>query len=213
MVATINDDEIFAGIHKYKLFRKEGNLFIDVYESLIGEPAHKFVAVPNLLLQESDKEYFGFGDTKADAIKDCLKKVKDIPIETIVPSDHDLTSDTTLDPEQEAESSSSFWKSRRIFSKGKTKSWFRLTHCGYSYQPLDYHKHMLSDLSNTPNPSTGLHPPLTILIFNWKRYILLNDPAVDSELSAEGIHCNIDKLIPFCSIRFKEMRIWVSEPA
>ncbi len=126
MVAIISEDEIFAGIHKFKLFRKEGNLFIDVYESLIGEPAHKFVAVPNLLFQESDKEYFGFGDTKADAIKDCLRKVKDVPIETIVPSetssDHGLTSDTPLNPKQKTESSTPFWKSGRIFSKGKTKS-------------------------------------------------------------------------------------------
>ena len=123
MVAIINDDEIFAGIHKFKLFRKEGNLFIDVYESLIGKPAHKFVAVPNLLLQESDKEYFGFGDTKADAIKDCLEKVKDVPIETIVPTenstDHDLASDTPLNSKQEAELSTPFWKSGRIFSRGK----------------------------------------------------------------------------------------------
>ncbi len=122
-MAIINDDEIFAGIHKFKLFRKEGNLFIDVYESLIGKPAHKFVAVPNLLLQESDTEYFGFGDTKADAIKDCLRKVKDVPIETIVPSenssDHDLLSNTPLSPKQEAESSTPFWKSGKIFSRGK----------------------------------------------------------------------------------------------
>jgi hypothetical protein len=126
MVTIISEDEIFAGIHKYKLFRKEGNLFIDVYESLIGKPAHKFVAVPNLLFQESDKEYFGFGDTKADAIKDCLSKVKDVPIETIVPSenssDHDRTSDSPLNSAQEPESSTPFWKSGRIFSRGKTKS-------------------------------------------------------------------------------------------
>lgn len=122
-MAIINDDEIFAGIHKFKLFRKEGNLFVDVYESLIGEPAHKFVAVPNLLVQESDKEYFGFGDTKADAIKDCLKKVKDIPIDTIIPpetsSEHDPTSDTLPDPKQETELSNSFWKLPKVFSKGK----------------------------------------------------------------------------------------------
>ena len=125
-MAIINDDEIFAGIHKFKLFRKEGNLFIDVYESLIGKPAHKFIAVPNLLLQESDKEYFGFGDTKADAIKDCLRKVKDVPIETIVSSesssDQDLTSDTSLNPKQEEGSSTPFWKSGRIFSRDKRRN-------------------------------------------------------------------------------------------
>ena len=123
-MAIINDDEIFAGIHKFKLFRKEGNLFIDVYESLIGKPVHKYVAVPNLFFQESDKEYFGFGDTKADAIKDCLNKVKDVPIETIVPSEnssgHDLTSDTPLNSKQEAEPSTPYWKSGRLFSRDKS---------------------------------------------------------------------------------------------
>ena len=40
------------------MFRKEGNLFIDVYEALLGKPAHKFIAVPNILIQEADKKYF-----------------------------------------------------------------------------------------------------------------------------------------------------------
>jgi hypothetical protein len=124
-VAIINDDEIFAGIHKFKLFRKEGNLYIDVYESLIGKPAHKFVAVPNLLIQESDKEYFGFGDTKADAIRDCLRKVKDVPIETVVPAEsssgYDMPSDAPPASAQETELSSSFWKLPKAFTKGKTR--------------------------------------------------------------------------------------------
>ena len=124
-MAVINDDEIFAGIHKFKLFRKEGNLYIDVYESLIGKPAHKFVAVPNLLIQESDKEYFGFGDTKADAIRDCLRKVKDVPIETVVPaessSEHDVPLDAPPDSEQETELSSSFWKLPKVFARGKIR--------------------------------------------------------------------------------------------
>jgi len=124
-VAIINEDEIFAGIHKFKLFRKEGNLYVDVYESIIGEPAHKFVAVPNLMIQESVKEYFGFGDTKADAIRDCLRKVKDVPIDKIIPpensSEDDLPSNTLADSKEEAESSTPFWKPSRIFSKGKKR--------------------------------------------------------------------------------------------
>jgi hypothetical protein len=54
------------------MFRKEGNLFIDVYEGLLGKPAHKFIAVPNLLVQKAEK--IGFGDTKAEALKNCLKR-------------------------------------------------------------------------------------------------------------------------------------------
>ena len=82
----INEGEILARIHKFKIFRGEGNLFIDLYEALLGEPAHKFVAVPNLLFEEANKKYFGVGDTKGAAIKDCLGKIKDVPIDTIVSS-------------------------------------------------------------------------------------------------------------------------------
>ena len=125
-MSIINDGEIFARIHKFKMFRKEGNLFIDVYEGLLGKPAHKFIAVPNMLIQESDKKYFGFGDTKAEALKDCLKKIKDVPIHTIIPADnssgHDLNSDTPYESEQEPNLSSSFRKLAGIFSKDKKKN-------------------------------------------------------------------------------------------
>lgn len=90
---VINEGEILARIHKFKLFRKEGNLFIDLYEALMGKPASKFIAVPNLIVQEADKEYFGFGDTKADALKDCLKKIKDVPIQDIIQLEDDLKMD------------------------------------------------------------------------------------------------------------------------
>jgi len=43
-MSIINEDEILARVHKYKLFRREGNLFIDVYEGILGRPEHKFVA-------------------------------------------------------------------------------------------------------------------------------------------------------------------------
>jgi hypothetical protein len=86
-MSVINEEEIFTRIHKYKIFRNEGNLFIDVYEVLLGKPAYKFMAVPNLLIQEADKKYFGVGDSKILALKDCLKKIKDVSISDIVPTD------------------------------------------------------------------------------------------------------------------------------
>ena len=124
-MSIINDGEIFARVHKFKMFRKEGNLFIDVYEALIGRPEHKFIAVPNLLIQEADKKYFGFGDSKAAALKDCLGKIKDVPIHIIVPPDtaleHGLNSDTSPEPGQEPKSSSSFWRLSRFFSRNETE--------------------------------------------------------------------------------------------
>jgi len=86
-MSVINEEEIFTRIHKYKIFRSEGNLFIDVYEVILGKPAYKFMAVPNLLIQEADKKYFGVGDSKILALKDCLKKIKDVSISDIVPTE------------------------------------------------------------------------------------------------------------------------------
>ena len=121
----INEGEIFARIHKFKIFRREGNLFIDLYEALLGEPAHKFVAVPNLLFEEADKKYFGVGDSKGEAIKDCLGKIKDIPIDTIVSSEaqDDALEDTRFTPEPEEESKlrQSFWRLPRILTKSGKK--------------------------------------------------------------------------------------------
>jgi hypothetical protein len=121
----INEGEILARIHKFKIFRSEGNLFIDLYEALLGEPAHKFVAVPNLLFEEADKKYFGVGDTKGAAIKDCLGKIKDVPIDTIVSSgspDEDQE-DTRISHELEEESKlrQSFWKLPRILTRSGNK--------------------------------------------------------------------------------------------
>lgn len=125
IMPIINEGEIFARIHKFKIFRKEGNLFIDLYEALLGEPAHKFVAVPNLLYEEADKKYFGVGDSKGVAIKDCLGKIKDASIEAIFEpraSDEPLE-DAHLSPlpEEESKLKQSFWKLPQVFSRSGKK--------------------------------------------------------------------------------------------
>ena len=122
-MAVINEGEILAKIHNFKIFRKEGNLFINVYEGLLGKPAHQFIAVPNRLVQEADKKYFGFGDTKAEALKNCLIKIKDVPIDEIIPPDdsldHELNSNFSPEPEHDSRLSASFQKLTEFFSKDK----------------------------------------------------------------------------------------------
>ena len=124
-MAIINDGEIFARIHKFKIFRKEGNLFIDLYEALLGEPAHKFVAVPNLLFEEADKKYFGVGDSKGAAIKDCLGKIKDVPIDTIVSSgaQDEAMEEAQISPlpEEDSKLRQSFWRLPQVFSRSGKK--------------------------------------------------------------------------------------------
>jgi hypothetical protein len=122
----INEDEILARVHKYKIFRQEGNLFIDVYEGILGRPAHKFVAVPNLIFQEADKKYFGLGESQKEALKDCLQKIKDVPISLIIPPDQDegpqTESETAHKPDQRAKGLQGLAKFPRLFLRGSEKN-------------------------------------------------------------------------------------------
>jgi len=125
-MSVINEEEIFTRIHKYKIFRSEGNLFIDVYEVILGKAAYKFMAVPNLLVQEADKKYFGVGDSKILALKDCLKKIKDVSIGDIVPIEGievPQTSPRTFsESERGSKLSNPFRKLSKVFSKRKKES-------------------------------------------------------------------------------------------
>ena len=120
-MSIMNEGEILARVHKFKIFRKEGNLFIDLYEAMLGKPEHKFIAVPNLLIQEAEKKYFGVGDSKGAALKDCLTKIKDVPIPEIVPLAHDAepqeASQIPALPEQKNKLFQSFWKLPKVFSR------------------------------------------------------------------------------------------------
>jgi len=78
-MAILGDDEILARVHRFKLFRSEGNLSIDVYEAVLGKPPHKYIAVPNLLLKESEETFFGVGDTKKDALDRLSQEDKSGP--------------------------------------------------------------------------------------------------------------------------------------
>ena len=122
----IGNEEILARVQKFKLFRSEGNIYIDLYEALLGKPAHKFIAVPNLLIKESDKKYFGVGDSKKEALMDCLKKIKEVPLNEIISLDALKEDEKELravrDAERASGSSHSIWKLPRIFSKGSKET-------------------------------------------------------------------------------------------
>jgi len=121
-MAILGDDEILARVHRFKLLRNEGNLYIDVYEAVLGKPPHKFIAVPNLLLKESEEKFFGVGDTKKDALTDCLKKIRSIPIQEIVPTNDlegsEIEKKTTEYLKRTSRKTSSIWKLQKLFAKG-----------------------------------------------------------------------------------------------
>jgi hypothetical protein len=124
-MAILGNDEILARVHRFKMFRNEGNLYIDIYEAMLGKPTHKFIAVPNLLLKESEEKFFGVGDTKKDALTDCLKKIRAVPIEEIVPMQELERSEVQQQAAEHLKELSkkpaSIWKLPRIFGKGNKK--------------------------------------------------------------------------------------------
>ena len=118
-MGILGNDEILARVHKFKLFRSEGNLFIDLYEALIGNPPHGFVAVPNLLIREANEKYFGVGDSKKTALLDCLKKIKDVPLEEIVRlEDGDAKAEALSEIEEMSKKPGPLSKLTKIFQKG-----------------------------------------------------------------------------------------------
>jgi hypothetical protein len=125
-MAILGDDEILARVHRFKLFRNEGNLYIDVYEAMLGKPPHKFIAVPNLLLKESEEKFFGVGDTKKDALTDCLKKIRTIPIEEVVPTEDlegtEIEKQAVENLKKTSKKSASIWKLPKLFAKGSKKN-------------------------------------------------------------------------------------------
>jgi hypothetical protein len=125
-MAILGEDEILARVHRFKLFRNEGNLYIDVYEAVLGKPPHKFIAVPNVLLKESEETFFGVGDTKKDALTDCLKKIRAVPIEEIVPTGDlegsELEKQAVENLKKISSKSPSIWKLPKLFAKGRRKS-------------------------------------------------------------------------------------------
>ncbi len=82
----INSDDMLSKIHQYRLTRPDGWCNIVVHEVIASEKAKiHFIAVPNLVVQDADKQYFGTGDSVESALSDCLKKIKSVSIPTLFP--------------------------------------------------------------------------------------------------------------------------------
>lgn len=82
----LNPDDMLSRIHQFKLDRPDGWCYISVHEVIASEKAKiRFIAVPNLAVQQSDNQYFGTGENADEALTDCLKKIKAVTIQTLFP--------------------------------------------------------------------------------------------------------------------------------
>jgi hypothetical protein len=77
--------ETLTRVARYNLIRDGRMLYIDVHETLKGQLAAPFVAVPNLINIVARPEFQGTGQTESEALEDCLEKLAGKEIETIFP--------------------------------------------------------------------------------------------------------------------------------
>ena len=82
---SLNKNDILTRIARYNLIRNERLIYIDVHETMAGNLAGKFVAVPNLINIVSKQEFQGSGETETQALENCLQKIKEYEIEDLFP--------------------------------------------------------------------------------------------------------------------------------
>ena len=82
---SLNENDILTRIARYNLIRNERLIYVDVHETMAGNLAGKFVAVPNLINIVSKQEFQGSGETETQALENCLQKIKAYEIEDLFP--------------------------------------------------------------------------------------------------------------------------------
>ena len=82
---SLNENDILTRIARYNLIRNERLIYIDVHETMAGNLAGKFVAVPNLINIVAKQEFQGSGETETQALENCLQKIKAYEIEDLFP--------------------------------------------------------------------------------------------------------------------------------
>ena len=82
----LNQDDVLSRVHQFELERDEERIFINVREPLVNSDKGAFIAVPSLITQEcGNTDYVGLGNSVEEALQDCLKRIKGMPLRQIIP--------------------------------------------------------------------------------------------------------------------------------
>jgi hypothetical protein len=85
------ENDILTKVVRYNLIRNQRMIYIDVHETLVGDLAGKFVAVPNLINIIARQEFQGVGSTESEALNNCLLKIKKCDVEDLFPTSNPTT--------------------------------------------------------------------------------------------------------------------------
>ena len=77
------ENDILTKVARYNLIRNQRMIYIDVHETLAGDLAGKFVAVPNLINIIAKQEFQGVGKTESEALSSCLSKINNYDVEDL----------------------------------------------------------------------------------------------------------------------------------
>ncbi len=81
----LNRDDVLSRVHQFELEREEERIFINIREPIGGSDIGTFIAVPSLITQEcNNTDYVGLGDSVEEALQDCLKRIKGLPLPQIM---------------------------------------------------------------------------------------------------------------------------------
>ena len=82
----IESDELLIRVQRYDLLRKKGGRIpIDVCRTIAGEPEKIFIALPRVPYNVAKTQYIGKGDTEDEALQDCLRRIKGVPVNEVFP--------------------------------------------------------------------------------------------------------------------------------
>jgi hypothetical protein len=81
----LDTNDILTKVTRYNLIREQRMLYIDVHQTLAGQLAGNFVAVPNLINIVARQEFQGVGNNEAEALEDCLARIKGVAVEALFP--------------------------------------------------------------------------------------------------------------------------------
>jgi len=81
----LGGDELLFWVAQYELHRPDGKLFIHVCELQAGPKRGMCLAYPTLIVRSGDRRFLGAGENIEEALKDCLNKIKGVPLNEIMP--------------------------------------------------------------------------------------------------------------------------------
>jgi hypothetical protein len=79
----LNKGDVLCHCETYELSRDEGHCFIRVVKVLAGGREGGYFATPHFLY-DAEEQFVGRGTSPQDALKDCLLRIKEHPIDTIL---------------------------------------------------------------------------------------------------------------------------------